>query len=341
MSFSQISDLGEFKLISKLTENFITKQPTTLKGIGDDAAVIKSSDGEVILLSTDSMVEGVHFSLYSPLQHIGYKAISTAISDIYAMNGIATKVLVSLSLSNRYSVEMLETLYSGIHEACTQFNLDLIGGDTTSGKLGLSIGVTAYGHAKENKLCYRSGSKSNDILFVSGDLGAAYMGWKVLEREHHIAKGNPSHEPELESYHYILQKQLRPEARKDVIEVLENLEITPTSMIDISDGLSSEIMHLCHNADLGCKIFEDKIPVDPSVIMSVEEFGIPLSLPMLNGGEDYELLFTLHPKDYDKIKGNRLFTPIGHMTSDRGVGKIILSSGMESVLRAQGWDHLK
>lgn len=343
-SFSELSKLGEFGLISKLTQGFSAKHKSTIFGIGDDAAVLGATgeSSSVKLVSVDNLTEGTHFlKSYTPLQHLGYKAVSTAVSDIYAMNGVPREVLISLSVSNHYSVEMLELLYSGIQSACEVFQVDLVGGDTTSSKLGLTINVTALGDAEKSELTYRHGSNVNDILIVTGDLGAAYMGWKILDREYHIAKSNPTHEPDLDRYHYLLERQLRPQARKDIVTLLKNANIQPTSMIDISDGLSSEVLHLCKSSELGCKIFEDKIPVDPAVMLSVDEFSIPLSIPILHGGEDYELLFTIKPSDYEKIKEIKELSAIGHMTSERGVAKVILSSGMESTLQAQGWDQLK
>jgi len=296
-----LSELGEFKLIDHLTQHFRLEQESTIKGIGDDAAVLQFKDTNVVV-STDMLVEGVHFDLsYMPLKHLGYKAIVVNLSDIYAMNAKATQVTVSIAVSNRFPVEALEELYDGISTAAKLYNVDVVGGDTTSSTSGLIISVTAIGTVGKDKLALRSGAQPNDLLVVSGDIGGAYMGLQVLEREKEVFKVNPGNQPDLTMYTYIIERQLKPEARKDVIELLEQLEVKPTCMIDISDGLSSEIIHLCKESEVGIDLYENKIPLDPQVISTCEEFNIDSTTIALNGGEDYELLMTIAQKDFDKI----------------------------------------
>jgi thiamine-monophosphate kinase len=335
---TSLATLGEFGLIEHLTKNFSTHHPSTLKSVGDDAAVLDFKDKKVVL-TTDMLVEGVHFDLgYMPLKHLGYKAVVANLSDIYAMNAEATQIVVSIAVSNRFSLEALEDLYDGIRLAAKRFKVDLVGGDTTSSKTGLIISITALGNASAEEIVYRNGAKANDLLVVSGDLGGAYMGLQVLEREKEVFKVNPNNQPDLEPYSYIVERQLKPEARKDIVELLKKLEVRPTAMIDISDGLSSEILHLCKQSIVGCKLYEDKIPLDPTVITACEEFQIDSTLVALSGGEDYELLFTLDQHQYPKIKGNPHLTVIGHMTDPSKGSALVTRGGTEIPLTAQGWN---
>ena len=334
---TDLEKLGEFGLIEQLTKNFTINQKSTVKGIGDDAAVLSHRDKKTVI-TTDLLIEGVHFDLsYMPLKHLGYKAVMVNLSDVYAMNATATQITVSIAVSNRFPLEALEELYDGIHLACKTYNVDLIGGDTTSSKTGMLLSITALGLAKEDELTYRSGARPNDLLIVSGDLGGAYMGLQVLEREKEVFKVNPNSQPDLEPYSYIVERQLKPEARKDIPELLKKLKVKPTAMIDISDGLSSEILHLCKNSDVGCNLFEDKIPLDPTVISSCEEFKIDSTLVALSGGEDYELLFTIDQNDFEKIKGNPNLTVIGHMTDVSHGANLVARGGAQIPLTAQGW----
>ncbi len=339
---SSIGELGEFGLIKHLTQSFPASLDSTIKGIGDDAAVLDFKD-EKVVVTTDLLIEGVHFNLaYMPLKHLGYKAVVVNLSDIYAMNATATQITVSIAISNRFTLEAMEELYAGIKLACNKYNVDLVGGDTTSSTTGLIISVTAIGKAKEENLVYRNGAKKNDLVVVSGDLGGAYFGLQVLERENVVFKTNPNLQPDLDSYEYIIERQLKPEARKDIIELLEKLDIKPTSMIDISDGLSSEVLHLSEQSKRGFTIYEDKLPLDNQVIRTAEEFGINPAIAALNGGEDYELLLTISQTDYDKIKGNPNFTIIGHV-EEENAGNYLVTRGSNTVvpLTAQGWNSLQ
>jgi len=333
-----LEKLGEFGLIDHLTKNFAITHKSTIKGIGDDAAVLDFT-GQKIVLTTDLLIEGVHFDLsYMPLKHLGYKAVMVNLSDVYAMNAAATQITVSIAVSNRFPLEALEELYAGIALATKVFNVDLIGGDTTSSASGMLISITAIGEVKESDIVYRSGAKPNDLLVVSGDLGAAYMGLQVLEREKEVFKVNPNNQPDLSPYSYIVERQLKPEARKDIFELLKKLKVQPTAMIDISDGLSSEILHLCKNSEVGCNLFEEKIPLDPTVISACEEFEMDSTMVALSGGEDYELLFTIAQNDFDKIKGNPNLTVIGHIT-EAAEGAHLISRGNTKIpLTAQGWN---
>ncbi len=335
-----LSELGEFKLIEHLTAHFEINQKSTVKGIGDDAAVLNFEKKNVVI-STDLLVEGVHFDLsYVPLKHLGYKAIMVNLSDIYAMNATATQVTVSIAVSNRFPLEALEELYAGITTAAKLYNIDVVGGDTTSSTSGLVISITAIGEVEKDNKVLRSGAKPNDLLVVSGDLGGAYMGLQVLEREKEVFKVNPNNQPDLSMYSYIVERQLKPEARKDIVELLNQLEVKPTSMIDISDGLSSEIIHLCKQSKVGVDIYENKIPLDPQVISTCEEFNIDSTTIALNGGEDYELLMTISQEDFPKIKGNPNVTVIGYMTEeDRG--KHLVTRAEEKIpIIAKGWNAL-
>nr|WP_320020967.1 thiamine-phosphate kinase [uncultured Draconibacterium sp.] len=338
---TNISELGEFGLIDRLTKAITIKNDSTIKGIGDDAAILDFKEKQVVV-SSDLLTEGIHFNLmYVPLKHLGYKAVVVNLSDILAMNAIPKQVTVSMAVSGKFSVEALEELYEGIHLACEQYNVDLVGGDTTSSLTGLTLSITAIGEAEKDDIVMRSGAKPNDILCVSGDLGGAYMGLQLLERENEVFKVNENMQPKLDGYDYILERQLKPEARGDIIAAFKRLGIKPTSMIDISDGLSSEIMHLCKNSGVGCSLFEDKVPMDYQTKQMAEEFNINPLVAALNGGEDYELLFTLPLDDYEKIKNDPDFTVIGHMT-EAGEGVNLQTTGGSSIpLEAQGWNHGK
>lgn len=338
---TNLSDLGEFGLIDYLTKNIITNQLSTEKGIGDDAAVLDFATKKVVV-STDLLVEGVHFDLaYMPLKHLGYKAVVANVSDIYAMNAVATQVTISIAMSNRFPLEAIEELYQGFELAAKAYNVDIIGGDTTSSQKGLIISITAIGEATQKELVYRNGAGETDLLVVTGDIGAAYMGLQVLEREKQVFQVNPNNQPDLEPYSYLIERQLKPEARRDVKGFLETLEVKPTSMIDVSDGLSSEIMHLCKQSNVGCNLYEEKIPVDPQLINVCEEFNIDITTIALSGGEDYELLFTIKMEDFDKIKANPNFTVIGHMTAAEEGMHLITRANTKIELKARGWNALK
>jgi len=338
---TSIAELGEFGLIDHLTQNFKITQESTLKGIGDDAAVLDFKNKKAVV-STDLLVEGIHFDLsYMPLKHLGYKAIMVNLSDIYAMNATATQVTVSIAVSNRFPLEAIEELYEGIYAAAKTYNIDVVGGDTTSSKTGLLISITAIGEANEEDIVYRNGAKTNDLLVVTGDLAAAYLGFQILEREKQVFQADPNNQPDLDQYSYLIERQLKPEARKDISKLLKDLEVKPTSMIDISDGLSSEIMHLCKQSEVGCNLYEDKIPLDQQVISACEEFNMDSTTIALSGGEDYELLFTVSQEDFPKIKANPNFTIIGHMT-DASEGMNLITRGNQKIeLKAQGWNSLE
>lgn len=338
---TSLADLGEFGLIEHLTQNFKIKQESTLKGIGDDAAVLDFKTKKAVI-STDLLVEGIHFDLsYMPLKHLGYKAVMVNLSDIYAMNATATQVTISIAMSNRFPLEAIEELYEGIYAAANTYNVDVIGGDTTSSTKGLLISVTAIGQANEEDIVYRNGAKANDLLVVTGDIGASYLGFQVLEREKQVFQADPNNQPDLDMYSYLIERQLKPEARRDVSGLLKELEVKPTSMIDISDGLSSEIIHLCKQSEVGCNLYEDKIPLDQQVISTCEEFNMDSTTIALSGGEDYELLFTVSQEDFPKIKANPNFTIIGHM-ADASEGMNLITRANEKIgLRAQGWNSLQ
>lgn len=337
---TSLSELGEFGLIKHLTKNFEINQPSTFKGIGDDAAVLDFKDKKAVI-STDLLIEGVHFDLaYMPLKHLGYKSVVVNLSDIYAMNAKPTQITVSVAVSNRFPLEALEELFDGIALAAKEYTVDVIGGDTTSSQKGLIISITAIGEAEESELVYRNGAKSNDLLVVTGDIGSAYMGLQVLEREKQVFQVNPNNQPDLDAYAYIIERQLKPEARKDIRTLLHALEVKPTSMIDISDGLSSEIIHICKQSEVGCNLYEDKLPLDPQLINVCEEFNIDSTTVAINGGEDYELLFTISMDDYDKIKGNPNFTVIGHMTPESEGIHLVTRANTKIPLKARGWNAL-
>ncbi|MES2285722.1 MAG: thiamine-phosphate kinase [Bacteroidota bacterium] len=337
---TELSSLGEFGLIKHLTQFIEIKNESSVKGIGDDAAIIDYK-GKQMVVSTDMLVEGVHFDLaYVPLKHLGFKCVSVNVSDIYAMNAIPKQITVSFAVSNRFSVEALEELYSGIMTACHKYKVDVVGGDTTTAKSGLVISITAIGEANADELIYRDGAKEGDLLCVTGDLGAAYVGLQLLEREKKIFMESPGVQPDLGGYDYVLERQLKPEARKDIPPLLKMLKVKPTAMIDISDGLASEILHLCTQSETGCNLFEDKIPIDPSTYTLAREFNLDPTVCALSGGEDYELLFTIDQSDFPKIKANPDITVIGHMTSKKEGINLITKGGTSHPLTAQGWDSL-
>lgn len=340
-SRTSLSELGEFGLIDHLTKNFTNKHKSTIKGIGDDAAVLEHSEKQIVVTS-DLLVEGVHFDLsFMPLKHLGYKAIMVNLSDVYAMNAEATQVIVSIAVSNRFPLEALEELYAGIELAAGIYNIDVVGGDTTSSTTGLLISVTAIGTAAPEKIAGRDGAKVGDLLVVSGDLGGAYMGLQILNREKEVYKVNPNAQPDLEPYAYLIERQLKPEARKDIIELLEKLEVQPTSMIDISDGLSSEIIHLCKQSQIGCRLYEEKIPLDPQLISACEEFNLDSTTVALSGGEDYELLFTIPQTDFEKIKANPHLSIIGHMVDEKEGMDLVTRGNTLVPIVARGWNALK
>lgn len=337
-----VSQLGEFGLIKHLTENFGLENTSSELGVGDDGAII-NPEGKKVVVTTDVLAEGVHFNLgYAPLKHLGYKAVVVNISDLAAMNAVPTQILVSVAASNRFPVEAFEELYAGIALACQHYHVDLVGGDTTSSNAGLVLSITAIGLQDEDKIIKRSTAKPNDLLVVTGDLGGAYMGLQILEREHAVYLANPDMQPEMEGYDYILQRQLKPEARTDVRRTLEEMDIHPTSMIDVSDGLASEILHLSDQSKVGFRLYEEKIPMDTEMISTAEELNFNPVIAALNGGEDYELLFTINPNDYDKIKNHPDFTIIGHVVdADQGNHMVARGSNELIQLTAQGWDAFK
>lgn len=339
-SQTPLGDLGEFGLIDYLTKNIKINHKSTIKGVGDDAAVLAMGKNQ--LVTTDLLVEGVHFNLaYAPLKHLGYKAVMVNLSDVYAMNGIATQITVSIAVSSRFSVEMISALYEGVYLACANYKIDLVGGDTTSSTSGLLISITALGEAKPKEIVYRSGAKATDLLVVTGDLGAAYLGLQILERERQVLEVDPNSQPDMEPYSYLLERQLKPEARRDIISLLKELAVKPTAMIDVSDGLSSEILHICKASKVGCALYEEKIPLDPQVISTCEELNLDSTTIALSGGEDYELLFTIAMDDYDKIKGNPNLTVIGHILEEKE-GAHLITRGSEKIkLKAMGWNSME
>lgn len=339
---TDLSALGEFGLIEHLTKNLKSIHASTLYGVGDDAAVIKPESGKVMLVSKDLLIEGVHFDMvYTPLKHLGYKAAVVNISDIVAMNGTPKHMLVGLGVSSKFSTEAIEEIYAGINKACEVYQVDLIGGDTTSSLSGLFLSITILGEADPEKVVYRNGASANDLLCVSGDLGAAYMGLLLLEREKAEFMANPNMQPDLSEKEYLLERQLKPEARNGVLKLLADADVQPTSMIDISDGLASEALHLCKNSGTGCAIYEEKIPIDHLTFDTAKEFGIVPSVAALNGGEDYELLFTVKQSDFEKVKNLEGISIIGYMT-DISEGEQLITNDNQSIpLTAQGWDALK
>jgi thiamine-monophosphate kinase len=339
-SRTSLTEIGEFGLIKHLTQNFKIQHNSTIKGVGDDAAVLEITDKQ-ILVTTDLLIEGVHFDLsYMPLKHLGYKAVMANLSDVYAMNGNAKQITVSIAVSNRFTLEAIEELYAGIHLACKGYNIDLVGGDTTSSTTGMLISITAMGEVNKEDVVYRNTAKPNDLLVVTGDLGAAYLGLQILEREKQVFEVNPESQPDLTNYRYLIERQLKPEARKDIVKLLKDLEVKPTSMIDISDGLSSEILHICTQSKVGCDLYEDKIPLDQQVISTSEEFDLNSTTVALSGGEDYELLFTISQEDFPKIKANPHLTVIGHITEERVGVNLVTRANQKIKLTAQGWNSL-
>lgn len=338
---TELEELGEFGLIDRLNPECEIRNESTLMKIGDDAACMYYGD-KMVLVSTDALAEGVHFDMvYTPLKHLGYKACVVNFSDIYAMNGRPRQIVVSLAVSNRYSVEALEELYAGMRLACEKYGVDLVGGDTTSSKGGMFISITVIGDVEKEKVVKRSGAKVHDLICVSGDLGAAYAGLLVLQREKAAWLANPKMQPELQEYEYVVGRQLKPEAGKRTIDFLEQNSIIPTSMIDISDGLASEMLHICKQSDVGCEIYIDRLPIDYRTSKVYEEFKILADTGALNGGEDYELLFTISQSDYDKIKDNENIHIIGHIT-DKSMGcNLVTPQNTTIALKAQGWNHYR
>jgi thiamine-monophosphate kinase len=336
----ELHELGEFKLIETLTNSIEIVNSSTIMGVGDDAAVI-DSQGKQMVVTTDFLLEGIHFDLtYHPLKHLGFKAIMVNLSDVYAMNARPTQVTVSIGVSKRFSLQDIQELYSGIYLACEKHGVDLVGGDTSSSLTGLTISVTAIGMANEEDICYRNGAKINDLICVTGDLGSAYMGLQLLEREKTVFESNPTAKPRFEGYDYILERFLKPEARKQLIDLLEENKIIPTAMIDISDGLSSELLHICKNSKVGCRIFLDKIPIDQITHKMAAEMNLDPVIAALNGGEDYELLFTVPIEKHDQIKEMGGVQVIGYITSEEMGAKIIPPQGEEVTLTAQGWNAI-
>lgn len=339
---TEISTLGEFGLIDHLTDGIETINESTKYGVGDDAAVLQYAPDREILVTTDLLMEGVHFDLtYVPLKHLGYKSAAVNFSDIYAMNGTPRQITVSLALSKRFSVEDMEELYSGIRLACQQYNVDIVGGDTTSSLTGLAISITCIGDVEKGKAVYRNGAKENDLICVSGDLGAAYMGLQLLEREKAVLKDDKELQPDFSGKEYLLERQLKPEARKDIIEKLLAANVQPTAMMDISDGLSSELLHICKQSKAGCRVYEEHIPIDYQTAVMAEEFNMNLTTCAMNGGEDYELLFTVPISDHEKVSEIEGVRIIGHITKPELGTYLITRDGQEFELKAQGWNPLK
>ena len=338
---TSLSELGEFGLIEQLTKAVELNQNTSVKGIGDDAAVLEFS-GKQTLISTDLLLEGVHFDLrYVPLKHLGYKAVQVNLSDIYAMNGVASQITLSLGLSSKFPLEAIEELYEGALLACKSYGIDLVGGDTSASAQGLVISVTSIGYADPDAVVYRDGAQEGDLICVSGDLGGAYVGLQLLEREKRIFLENPNIQPDLEGKDYIVERQLKPEARRDVVDLLADIAVKPHAMIDISDGLASELLHICKASGRGCKVYEDKIPIDPMTYETAREFGLDPTVCALSGGEDYELLFTIAQADYDKIKNQMDISIIGHITEASAGCDLITKSGKVHALKAQGWNAFR
>lgn len=338
---TELNQLGEFGLIDHLAKSVKIHHTSTIKGIGDDAAVIDNGTNTYTLLSTDMLIEGTHFDLmYTPLIHLGYKAVVTNVSDIVAMNGKATHIVVSLGLSNRFSLEAIEDIYKGIYSACNAYKLDLVGGDTTSSQKGLIINIACYGEVAKEDVTYRSGCNVGDLVAVSGDLGAAYLGLHILEREKRIFLERPDFKPDLEGNDYIIQRQLKPEARIDIIDILKQIDVKPTSMMDISDGLSSELHHIAKNSNVGFTIYEDKLPIDPIAYQRAIDLGIDPTVAVMNGGEDYEVLFTFTQADYEKLKKEFDITVIGHAVAEGEGIHLISKSNIKHKLTAQGWQHV-
>lgn len=337
---TEISSLGEFGLIDRLTKDFPLRNSSTIKGVGDDAAILDYKEKKV-LVTTDLLLEGIHFDLrYVPLKHLGYKAAVVNFSDIYAMNGAPKQITVSLGISSRFTLEHIEALYSGIRLACEVYGVDLVGGDTSASVTGLVISITCIGEGDDSRIVGRDKAKETDLICVSGDLGAAYMGLQLLERENQVAasSGTPDFQPDFAGKEYILERQLKPEARKDIVEALANASIVPTAMMDVSDGLSSELLHICKQSHTGCRVYEDKIPIDYQTAMQAEQFNMNLVTAALNGGEDYELLFTVPLADHEKVSKIPGVTVIGYITKPDLGCALVSRDGQELPLKAQGWN---
>ena len=340
-SKTELSELGEFGLIRRLTENIVLKNESSVKGVGDDCAVLDFTNKRIVV-TTDLLTEGIHFNLmYVPLRHLGYKAVTVNLSDVYAMNATPKQITVSIAVSAKMSVEALDEFYSGIYLACERYGVDLVGGDTTSSLTGFTISVTAIGEAEADEIVYRNGAKDTDLLCVTGDLGGAYMGLQLLERENEVFKVNPGMVPQFAGFDYILERQLKPEARKDMLPIFRELGIHPTSMIDISDGLSSEILHLCNQSGVGCRLYEDRLLFDNQTKKMAAELNINPLVAALNGGEDYELLFTIPVTEHDKVRNHPDISVIGHITDkSEGVNLITAGVGQSIPLTAQGWNAM-
>ncbi|MDR2955670.1 MAG: thiamine-phosphate kinase [Prevotella sp.] len=341
MKRTEIASLGEFGLIDHLTKNIELKNPSSQKGVGDDAAVL-SYDNKKTLVTTDLLLEGIHFDLvYVPLKHLGYKSAVVNFSDIYAMNGQPKQITVSLGISKRFSVEDLETFYEGVYLACEEYGVDVIGGDTSASLTGLTISITCIGEGEESQIVYRYGAKDTDLICVSGDLGAAFMGLQLLEREKTVYDGETDFKPDFSGKEYLLERQLKPEARKDIVKFLRQEGVVPTSMIDVSDGLSSELKHICKQSGVGCRIFEERIPIDYQTAVMAEQFNMNVTTVALNGGEDYELLFTIPLYLHDKVSAIKGVHVIGHITKEEYGLLLETRDGGEISLKAQGWDSIK
>ena len=338
MSETEISTLGEFGLIDSLTRDFKVKNTSTLRGVGDDCAVIDYG-GKKTLVTTDLLLEGIHFDLtYTPLKHLGYKAVAVNLSDVYAMNGTPRQITVSLGISKRFTVEHINELYSGIYAACERYGVDLVGGDTSASVTGLLISITCLGEAQEEDIVYRSGARDTDLICVSGDLGAAYMGLQLLERERAASAGQQDFQPDFAGREYLLERQLKPEPRADVIAELHELGINPTSMMDVSDGLSSELLHICKESGVGCRVYEDRIPIDYQTAVMAEELNMNLVTAAMNGGEDYELLFTVPLTDHEKVEKMKTAKLIGRITKPELGAYMVTRDEAEIEIRAQGWN---
>jgi len=334
---TDLAGLGEFGLINHLTQHIKLHNDTTIKGVGDDAAILDFKNKKA-LISTDLLLEGIHFDLaYTPLKHLGYKAVQVNLSDIYAMNGMASQITVSLGLSSKFPLEAVEEIYSGILLACEKYKIDLIGGDTASSKQGLVISVTSIGYAEEEDICRRDGAGEGDLICVTGDLGGAYTGLQLLEREKQVFLENPQIQPDLEGKDYIIERQLKPEARRDIVILLKELGVKPTAMIDVSDGLSSELIHICTQSEKGCSVYEEKIPIDPMTYDTARQFHLDPTLCALSGGEDYELLFTIKQTDYEKVRNQPDISVIGHITEKSAGMNLVSRSDKIHPLKAQGW----
>ncbi|MDN5200430.1 thiamine-phosphate kinase [Fulvivirgaceae bacterium BMA10] len=338
---TELSEIGEFGLIDRIKSKFTLQHEASVKGIGDDAAVVDAGE-KFLLISTDMLVEGIHFDLsYVPIRHLGYKAVAVNVSDIAAMNGIPKQITVSIAISNRFSLEAIEAFYEGVKFACENYRVDLVGGDTTSSTSGFIVSVSILGEVEKENICYRSGARPNDIICATGDLGAAYVGLQVLEREKQVFLSNPDMQPELSGYDYLVQRQLKPEARMDLIHELKEMNLAPSAMMDISDGLASELLHIATSSEVGISIYEDKLPIDKSTFDTAVEFKLDPITCALNGGEDYELLFTIRQDDYEKIKKHPDIAMIGYVTQKEQGNVFTTKSGNTVGLKAQGWQHFQ